>query len=175
MTSFIATLLILVSTFVLGGKPVNIPPQLNNEVTSRGDQVSALVKDNDSVIEPSTETAPSEGSSSQSSNSGGNGSLVESGQGGNSSVPNAEKVPAYNNSSEKEMPSDLPQGAIDNSPVLENSEEERPGFESITPPQRPVIEDPKIMIPPPINEPFNPGCGCGSGSGKAESPCVCNN
>lgn len=94
--------------------------------------------------------------------------------------PSTEKVSSYNNSSENEMPTEIPQGAIDNSPSLENSptptneSNPTPAIPTLTPTPREI--SPRIVIPPPIDEPpIDGGCGCGQSGGKMEQPCVCIN
>ncbi len=84
MSGILASLLVLVSSFVVGGKPVEIPPFIADEISQRGNHVSDLVRD-----------LPDE-----------------------SNQPDNEKVPAYNAKSEKEMPSVLPENAIQNSRAL---------------------------------------------------------
>lgn len=98
MPSFLASLLVLVSSFVLGGKPVDIPPFLPEEISQRGEEVSNLVKPTPIPtfsVEPDLNDLE------------------------NAEQPEITKAPAYNNSSEKEIPVDLPEEATNSSPALE--------------------------------------------------------
>jgi len=179
MPSFLASLLILVSTFILGGKPIDLPPFIPEEISQRGEMVSDLIKN---ALTPTPSPEPDalvSNSSSDNNTSGGenedeldspeNENQTGSGQGGNSEEPNTEKVPAYNNSSENEMPAEMPQESIDNSPALD---ENPPATPSPTPTPTPTIEQ-HPFIPMPAED--NPGCGCGSqpGNRTMENICVC--
>ena len=177
MPSFLASLLILVSTFILGGKPIDLPPFIPEEVSQRGEMVSDLIKNAltpTPIPEPEAQASDSSsdndiansGEDEDELNSPENENQTDSGQGGNSDESEVEKVPAYNNSSENEMPTEVPQEAVDNSPSLDNSESSTP-----TPTQDP----PRRSFEP--VEPENPGCGCGSQPGNGnrtkENICVC--
>lgn len=114
MPSFLSALLILVSSFVLGAKPVDIPPFIADEISQRGNQVSELVK-HLPTLSP-TPTQSEEPDVIDNSHSPNNNNGYEN---NDSQNPDTNKVPAYNNRSEKEIPTNLPQEAIDNSPALD--------------------------------------------------------
>ena len=106
MPSFLAPFLILISTFVLGGKPVDIPPFISQQLSERGNQVSELVKNLPTLTPtPVQSEEPDAIDNSHSKNI-------------DNQSPDTNKVPAYNNRSDKEMPTNLPQNAIDNSGAL---------------------------------------------------------
>ena len=108
MPSFLLPLLVLVSTFILGGKPIDVPPLIAEELSQRGNQVSELVKHLPTQTPTPTQFEEPD--------------VIDNSHSGNANNnENNDKVPAYNNRSEKEMPTDLPQNAIDNSPALDPS------------------------------------------------------
>ena len=107
MPSFLGALLVLVSTFLFGGKPIDVPPFIADEISQRGNQVSELAK-HFPTLTP-TPIQSEEPDVINNSHSGNN----------DNQNPDTDKVSSYNNRSEKEMPADLPQEAIDNSPALD--------------------------------------------------------
>lgn len=148
------------------------PPFINNYPISLEAQLPGPTEES-GLDSSKTAQAGKESQSSESESNTGGVQSVES------SEPNIEKVPAYNNSSENEMPAEIPQGAIDNSPSLENSptlineSNPTPTIPTLTPTPREI--NPRIVIPPPIDEsPIDRGCGCGQ-SGKGNTICVCIN
>ena len=113
MPNFLASLLVLVSSFILPTHPIVNPPILPIlpiEI-DRGTEVSTLVKH-----EPTLTPIPSEG-----------------------------KIPAYNNKSEKEMPTNLPQNAIDHSPSLDSLPTD---YVEPTKEPKPIVIPPHITITP---------------------------
>jgi hypothetical protein len=106
MVPFLIGLLAIVSIFAQSGKPVSTPPHTSDEVKARGEAVSEAAQ--------SLETGREEESGDE--------SLVESAEvalGTKATV----RIAAFNSKSGKEMPTPLPQVAVDNSVALEGSVE----------------------------------------------------
>ncbi len=129
MPDFLTSLLVLVSGFILGGAPIDIPPYLNEALQTRGIQVSSLAKDFNS-FSPTPTPAISH--------------LQNENNNDQKSVSQDEKIPAYNTSSDKEMPTNLPQNAVDNSPALDPSPYVKP---TCTPPPACMYSHPRCLMP----------------------------
>lgn len=155
MAGLFIAFFILASTVIVGGKAEDIPPiHLDEKAGSIKEEVKKVSSS------PSFEITTSDPKDESKEDND-----VELGQ--DSIGSSSEKTSAYNDSSEKEMPTEIPQGALDNSPALENSETNS----TPTPTPSPEVTNPSEARPMPHVE--KPGCGCGPSSGKAESPCVC--
>lgn len=174
MTIFLPFIIFL-SAFVWGGEPAGPEFDLIQQNSARESVTLDSVNETDFSVTSTYNTDPSEKHEDK-----GDFGYPETTQSEKASEgePTTEKVSAYNNSSGDEMPTEIPQGAIDNSPSLENSPTPTnepnpiPTIPTLTPSPREI--HPRIVIPPPMDEPpVDRGCGCGQSDGKMEQPCVC--
>ena len=115
--------------FSQGGKPATLPPQTQEEVSAIGSQVSEVAKNFDNqnsdhqnlgVSEETPEGPENDGRTfGQNVSSQAQNQSVEQNQSENANDPDTTRVAAHNTKSDKDMPTLIPQVAIDNSEALE--------------------------------------------------------
>lgn len=138
MAEFLIALMALITTFAQGGKPANLPPHTQEEVSVRGSQVSEVAKNIDpqdsnnqgsEVSEQTPDSSKDNGKSfgqtvsSEAKASSQNQSASDT-NGVNAESANTTKVAAENTESYKPVPTLLPQVSIDHSVALEASVDE---------------------------------------------------
>ena len=96
MPEFLAALLTLIGSFFQSGQPETTPPYTQEEVVTRGEQVSTFAQN----------LAPQEDVQTESEQS-------------QAELPDTTRVEAYNNQSEKTIPTTVPVVAVENSPALD--------------------------------------------------------
>ena len=112
MMQMLGALLGIVMTLVLGtanhGKPESTPPVGQGEETGIGNQVSEEAKN----LNFENRGQNPEGEQNQEQEENQNGLTTQT-------KPDTTKIPAFNNKAEKEMPTLIPQVAVDKSPALD--------------------------------------------------------
>lgn len=115
MNQLAVLILSLVLTFAQLGTPLDTPLISPEEAKERGQKVSEIAQNNNpaSAHTESSENVPdehntNEGSSSQSAHE----------------APDTQRIATVNNRAEKNMPTSIPQVAVDNSPALDEASDE---------------------------------------------------
>lgn len=103
MPDFLAALLTFVLSFAQSGQPASTPPNIQEDVAGRGNEVSQIAgsinpQESIGVSAPVAVVEPQ-----------------------NNQTPDTERVKAYNVKAEIPMPAQIPQVAVDKSPALENA------------------------------------------------------
>lgn len=131
MAEFLVALMAIVTTFVSGGKPADLPPHAQEEVSLRGGMVSESAKnlgpqnsnfqqstgvDSGTIVEDQTPDHPNNGGKNL-------GQSISAKVQEGSVYPDTTRVNAENTKSDKSMPTVVSQVAVDNSVALGGSGE----------------------------------------------------
>ncbi|MBI2031547.1 MAG: hypothetical protein HYT08_02925 [Candidatus Levybacteria bacterium] len=126
MVEFLASLMTLITAFVQSGKPANLPPQTQQEVSLRGGMTSEAAKNLDpqnsnfqqsedidsiAIVEDQTPESPSNGGENL-------GQSISVKVKANLETQETTRIQAENTKSDKTMPTLIPQVAVDNSVAL---------------------------------------------------------